>query len=517
VERANTVVLRLKEQDDLASIRYRLSWLDAGRVVLVLPWDIDALSDRLSFDLLRREAERRQLEIAIVSADPERLGLARSGAIPTFSTVDEARETSAWHRAKRKPILPPPQHWWNDPVDLRPPPNRCWPRWVLWLKLLSRIAVFLVAIAVLSASAYLIVPQAHVTLNPAGREFETIVMVSADPELEGVDQVNQVIPARRVGIEVEGFAEVPTTGLRDIAMGTAKGEVMFTNLLTQDYVVPAGTVVRTSSSSYPVRFRTTAEVLVPAGGQANVPVEALGSGIGNVGAFQINQVEGVPASAVRVINPSATTGAEAKESRIVAQADYDRARDELIGQLLEQAHADLGNLDLLQDTEFVPRQSLRIEAVPKEAYSRFIGEQADVVGLEMRLLVSGLAVDVHNAEIVAYMQLARRLPPDFMLVDASFDVGEVAEEDIGQGQLALFVTARGYAAAQLNPDKAMELVLGYEINEARQRLMSELPLAEPPRITVWPERLNRVPLLPLRVAIDIVREDEPVPQISSVR
>ena len=66
MERGNTVVLQLKEQDDLASIRYRLSWLGAGRVVLVLPWDIDALSDRLSFDLLRREAGRRQLEIAII-------------------------------------------------------------------------------------------------------------------------------------------------------------------------------------------------------------------------------------------------------------------------------------------------------------------------------------------------------------------------------------------------------------------------------------------------------------------
>jgi hypothetical protein len=354
-------------------------------------------------------------------------------------------------------------------------------------------------------------------LNPAGREFETIVMVSADPEREGVDQVGQVIPARRVGVEVEGFAEVPTTGLRDIAMGTAKGEVMFTNLLTQDYLVPAGTIVRTSSSSYPVRFRTTAELIVPAGGQANVPVEALDSGIGNVGAFQINQVEGVPASAVRVINPSATTGAEPRESHIVAQADYERVRTALIGQLLEQAHVDMSNLDLLQATEFVPRQSLRIEAVPKEAYSRFIGEQADAVGLEMRLLVSGLAVDIHNAEIVAYMELARRLPPGFMLVDARFDVGEVAEEDIGQGRFAFFVTAHGYAAAQLDRDEAMGLVLGHEIDEARQRLMAELPLAEPPRITVWPERLNRVPLLPLRVAIDVVRENEPMAQISSVR
>ena len=132
-------------------------------------------------------------------------------------------------------------------------------------------------------------------------------------------------------------------------------------------------------------------------------------------------------------------------------------------------------------------------------------------------LVSGLAVDVHNAEIVAYMELARRLPPGFMLVDADFDLGEVAEEDIGQGQLALFVTARGYAAAQLNPDEARELVLGQPVGEARQRLMAELPLAEPPRIAVWPERITRVPLLPLRVSVEVVREGEPNSPLSLVR
>ena len=58
----------------------------------------------------------------------------------------------------------------------------------------------------LAGSAYLIVPRAEVTLYAAGREFETIVLVSADPEIEEVDQVNQVIPARRVGIEIEGAA-----------------------------------------------------------------------------------------------------------------------------------------------------------------------------------------------------------------------------------------------------------------------------------------------------------------------
>ena len=476
--------------------------------MLVLPWDLRFLSRGLDFDLLRREAERRQLEIAIVSVDPERRSLARGFGFPAFSSVQDAQETTVWRSRSPNEVPSPPRHWWNDPVDLRPRAARAPLRWFGWVKVMLRIFVFLLAIAVLAGSAYVIVPSAKVTLLPAGQEFRTIVPVSADPEIEGVDQLARVVPARRVGIEVEGYFEVETTGIMDVAVGKTSGEVLFTNLLAQDYIVPAGTIVRTSSTSYPVRFRTTADVAVPAAGQAAAPVESVETGIGNVGAFQINRVEGVAASAVRVINSQRTAGAEPTEAHIVTQADYDRARGELIRQLLDQAHAEISTLDLLLPTEFIPRQTLRIEAVPKEAYSRFIGEQADVVGLNMRLLVSGLTVDGDNAEVVAYNVLSHRLPPGYALVDAWFDVGEVAEEDIGLGKFTLFVTAHGYAAAMLDARTAIGLIEGQRVADARARLIESFPLAEEPRIAVWPERLDRLPVLPMRISVEVVPENQ---------
>jgi hypothetical protein len=271
--------------------------------------------------------------------------------------------------------------------------------------------------------------------------------------------------------------------------------------------------VRTSSTSYPIRFRTTADVAVPAGGQVTAPIEALEDRVGNVGAYQINQVEGVAASAVRVINPEPTAGAEPRDARIVMQADYDRVRTQLMRQLLDQAYGAMG--DLLEPPEFLLRQSLRIEAVPKESYTRFVSEQADSVGLDMRLLVSGLAVDVDNAESVAYVSLSRRLPPGYVLVDARFALGEVAEEDIGPGQFTFFVTAQGYAAAVLDTDAAVALVRGQPVAEARERLLAELPLAEPPELAIWPEQLGRLPLLPLRIDVQVVPQPQAAGQGSA--
>jgi len=503
-------VVELRSRDDFASVRHWFGWLESGRVALVLPWDMRFLSRRLDFDLVRREAERRQLEVAIVSADPERRALARGCGFPAFSGVEEAQKAAVWSSRSSERAEPPPHHWWQEEIKLRPRAVRPRAPWVNWVKLGFRILVFLFALMVLAGSAYVTVPSGEVTLVPAGREFSTIVPVSVDPEVELVDHVARVVPARRVGVEVEGYTEVETTGTLEVAAGKTIGMVLFTNLLAQDYVVPAGTVVRTSSTSYPIRFRTTAEVAVPAGGQAAAPIEAFEYGAGNLGAFQINQVEGVAASAVRVINPEPTTGAEPRETRVVTQADYDQVHQRLMDQLLDQAYVDMDGL--LESTEFLLRQSLRIQAVPKEAYNRFVTEQADTVGLNMRLLISGLAVDVDNAEAVAYTDLSRRLPPGYVLVDARFELGEVAEEDVGPGWFTFFVTARGYAAAALDTQAAVDLIRGQRVDDAREQLLREFPLAEPPRIAIWPEQVQRLPLLPLRIDVHVVPQGQAVGQ-----
>ncbi len=511
-------IVKLEFDDDLASIRHRFGWLGRGRVVLVVPWDMRFLSSGLDFNLLRREAERRQLEIAIVSADPERRGLARGCGFPAFATVENAKAARVWRVYPggvypSEHVEPPHRAWWDEDVDLRPRRVRSRPRWLAWIQFGIRFLIFLLVLAILAASAYAVVPNVVVTLIPDGREFETITPVSVDPDVEAIDHVTGVIPARKLGEYVAGYAEVETTGTMSIVSGRASGTVLFTNLLVQNYVVPAGTIVRTSSTSYPIRFRTTSAVSVPAGGQATAPIEALAEGLGNVRAFQINRVEGVAASAVRVINPNSTGGADVRDARVVTQADYERVRRQLMRQLLDQAYA-LELREYLEPTEILLRQSLQIEAVPKESYNRFVTEQADTVGLEMQLLVTGLAVDVDNAETIAYVDLSQGLPPGYSLVNTHFELGDVVEEDIGPGRFTFFVAASGYAAIGLNADAAVDLVRGLPVADAREQLMTEFPLAEEPQIVLWPlwperlQQLERMPYLPLRIKVYIVPQGQ---------
>jgi len=499
-------VIYLQEGDDLAVVRGRLRSARNGRVLVVVPWDARFLSRPLDGELLWREAERLGLEIAVVSPDPERRGLARQAGLSAFSTVAEAEATPTWRRPKHRQPEPPPRPWWEEAPVLHPPSQPVIPPWARRARQGGRVAAFLLTLLVLLASTCAIVPYAAVTLVPTGTTVSVIVPVSADMDVESIDLTNGVIPARRVGDYFEGDIQVETTGTTAYESGRATGTVLFTNLLAQDIVVPAGTVVRTSSTGFPVRFATTQDAVVPARGQAPAPIQALDEGpVGNVGANLINQVEGPSAMAVRVTNPEPTSGGMLQEVRAVSQADMDRARELLTQQLLDEAYE--GLQAYLEPTEFLPRPSLEIQAA-ETAYDRFLTERADTLGLHMRLLITGLAIDRDNAEAVAYAALTRRLPPDHELVGTTFEIGEAAEEPIGTGDITFFVTATGYAAARIDPDAVRETVRGQQLEQAAARLRAEFPLAQPPRIEVWPRWLPWMPLLPLRIEVNIVPQGE---------
>ncbi len=520
-------VIELQSHDDRVSLRYRLSAVADRRVVLVLPWELDFLSRSLDFDLLRREALRQRKEVAVVSADPERRRLAREGGVPVFRTVEAAHTASRWKGRGDQPIAAPPRPWWAPEVDLQRERKRPRPTWLSRMGTGIRLGLFGLVVVVLAATAYAIGPRAEVTLVPSGAEVTVDVRVAVNPETETAQYfggeaatgetgaVAGSVPTRRVGLEVERTAEVATTGTQTVIVGRATGEVLFINLLPQDYVVPAGTIVRTSSTSYPIRFRTTADVVLAVDGQGTAPITALDERTGNVGALQINRVEGVVGSAVRVINPQPTKGAEPQDIQVVTQDDYDRLREQLTQELLNDAHHDLHSL--LEPYEFLPRESLRVESVPKKAYSHFVGEESETVSLNLRLLISGQAVDAADVQGIAYRGLIEKLLPNQQLIEADFDIGAVRQDEDALGWFTVAVSGRGYAAAVIDPDEVVRSVRGQSVCDTQTILMADYPLAEPPQITVWPEWpdvlswLERMPLLPIRMKVRVTPQASPIP------
>jgi hypothetical protein len=500
--------ITIQASDDRYTLRETLRRIDDDRVLVTLPWDIDrGWMQPLDYEVQYRVARHRPWEIAWVVEDPARRTLAKRAGFPVFGSEQAAQTHLA--REGRFPALRngtaperPKTPWWApEPQRPKKPTVRRPPVWVMALE---GIALTIV-IGIVAAALLLAVPSATITIEPQSLSFSRIVAVSVDPDLNTVDFQRSAIPAIRIGDEFEGYAEVITSGRGYAFSGRASGRVLFTNLLGQDYPVPAGTIVRTSAGSYPVRFETTQGVTVPSFGQAEAPVQALVEGPrGNVDAYQINLIEGVVGFAMRTTNPEPITGAQSETVRTVSQTDRDRAWDLAAQQVMAQAYNGLQDLASAVPGRFFPRQSLAVQASPKVAYTHLVGERTDVLGLALRLLVTGHAVQMRDTQAIAYHQLATQLPAGYTLTDARFAIGEAAEEDIGLGRFTFYVTAYGYGSANIDPETVQELVQGALIEEAQAALQSSLPLSKPAEIEVSPSWFPYVPFLPIRTQIDIV-------------
>src|ERR687887_481318 len=85
---------RLKEQiipiqpdDEIATIRDRIIWADAPRVILVVPHRNKALRDKMNLKLVQRTAVDQAIQVALVAHHRDTVRLAKEIGLPVFLTT----------------------------------------------------------------------------------------------------------------------------------------------------------------------------------------------------------------------------------------------------------------------------------------------------------------------------------------------------------------------------------------------------------------------------------------------
>jgi len=384
-------------------------------------------------------------------------------------------------------------------------------RWALRhrpLVLGAAAALFVLALAAVVLGALVVWPSAQVRLVPISRPVGAVMTLVADPGAQEVDAAAGVVPARYLSVEVEGEAHITTTGVKDIPDAPARGRVVFTNLMPQPLTVLKGTIVRTNAG-VPVRFATLADAEVPANGQTMVEVEALDKGpAGNVAAGVISRIEGALAFQLRVTNPEPTQGGAARQVRAVTQADQDRLQAALLEQLQAQALEQMRTE--LRPTEFVVTPSLQLVDVLDIATDRYIGEQAEVLGMQMRVRMQAIAVDEAPAHQLALAALQRQVIPGYTLIASSVTPprrGDTVSLD-EQGRVTFRLAVSGAMTAQPDLNEAIRAVRGQPLARARALLMQKLPLERPPDIQVSPPWFPYMPFLGVRITVDLTTMDD---------
>lgn len=445
-EQSKEQVIQIGPEDPISTIREKIMWADAPRVVLVVPYRNRAMRDKMNLKLVQRTAVDEAINVALVAYHQDTAKLAREIGLPVFWTKQSPLGGHNWSGAAVPQFVPGEQE--GDLKVIAPPEPR--------ISRTYRIAGAITLgslILVIAAVTVLLIPTAKITVYPVSELTSAKVQITASATQKTVNTLLAQIPASFSDIAVEGTEEVTPANKKDVPDARAGGVVVFTSKSDQAIKIPKGTMVSTSSG-VPVRFATQSDADVPARGRMEVNVTAVDPGpAGNVARFTLNTVEGPFALALNVVNSNNMAGGTVKRVPVVDEADKKRAADALVRRLRQDALSRYRAA--LKEGEFVAPESVTV-TLDNTTFDHLVDEAADVLKLTGSGTARGLIVNGADANIVALDRLKSTVRNGFELLPDTIEfvpgglTGTTADsvrfELTGKGQMATAIDRAGIAS-----------------------------------------------------------------------
>lgn len=507
--------IQLDIGEDIASIRDRLSFIRGQRVLIIWPENGTALTRKLDLVFIQREARRRVLHVALVTHDETVINHANELGISTYETINEA-EKARWKRGKtrvfvnrhHKPEDAP------DPDDLMPVASRVRnprKRMPAPLKFFVRLSILTLVASILFGLVYVVVPSATVTFAMTQELIQVSTTITADPNALDIDVENRIIPATSYEVFVQTVQQIETTGTEQGSSTRAVGDVLFSNNTNSPINVPIGTQVRTSTGDA-VIFETSIGTTIPANDSVNnipiIAIEDFTGDIGNVDANTINTVLGDLSEDVSVINNNATLGGVNQEYNIVTADDMEylrgQARQNLQALAFSEISAQLSDdQTIIIESINIPEELLRNDWIE---YSHTMGDRTDLISLDLRVIVQALVIDDRFAQQIMFAQVSAEKPPDMVLNPDSFLYRSGAVIETTLDNITTFEAfGEGIASAEVDVFQLQSDLTRRPLDEAQRLIAATVDIASnsQPIIEITPSWFNRMPILPIRIDIQI--------------
>ncbi|RLT41491.1 MAG: hypothetical protein DWI57_06875 [Chloroflexi bacterium] len=524
-------ILRIEPDATAEAVRRRLARMDDPQVAVVLPNGWSELNSIPRLRLIQRQALARNQQIALVTHDLSTRQAAQQLGIPVYAS-EQAVGSRTWQMTPVLPVidprqpaagLPNPPAWRTangeaagkarSAITSQPSLHRSRQRRIraaeawrqpapLWLQLVGYGLVGAFLLTVLAAFAVYVLPAATVTIIPGQRAVEASVTLTASPDVEVVDVQGRLLPGRLMETYIELTGTIATSGSEQAAQGKAVGQVVFTNQTNREVRIPAGTIVSTSTGSRN-DFRTTSETIVPApqGSQATASIEAVEEGVqGNARANTITTVSGALRTQVGLTNPGATGGGQSALVRVVKQIDKDTLLDQLNAQAQSEA---FGRLQPeLRANEWLSESSIQTFIVA-QFFDHFNDEPADQLGLTLRVLVQGVAVDQETAREIAMAALQEAVPERGKLVADSIQFLADPNATASGRSVTFTIVGRGNYVIPIDNREVRSAVAGLSTEEATALLQKEWLLQRPPEFYVDPDWFGTLPSFGSRIQVRV--------------
>ena len=516
-------IIYLDADDDITTVRERLNRTQASRISLVVPARSRVFQNLVNLKLLERYAGQSGVGITLVTGDRITRNLARGLRIPLRASLaggDAAADEPAPAVGVR-PAADALSAAGSQPVSasrrrgarsLGVDALRL-PRPLAWSTLrregassaLGRLAGYILLLALILLAGIgivLVLPEATIRLTPSTATLAQTVAVRASTDYRSADVAKGQVPARLIQATVEDAAQADATGKKQEPAQRATGSVRFTNRSGADLNVPKGTVVRTGMGT-PVRFLTTVTAQVQAGSFAQVPVTAEQAGSeGNVPAWSINQVDGSLSFQVSVLNDAPISGGTEKQAQLVTATDRQQLRDGLFARLKAASVDSLKKSAQPGDLFLADLIAVRVE---DESFDREVGEVSKTIGLRMRLTASILTVPADGLNKLAENAVEARIQAGATLVPGSIKLGTPSEVSVDGNTITFRAEAQAAATVGLDVSQLRRDLQGQTLEQARQILAQRYRLAGEPTITLQNAWLGRLPMLGMRIRVDVVR------------
>lgn len=498
-----TQILTLDAHDDYISARDKISWTQAGRIILVWPEHGQVLNRYLDLVLLSRHTSRLGAQLALVTRDNQVQHHARQLNIPVFNNLAVAQR-SKWRpgqRLRSRIHLHPNTQ--NRPAlnfeKLHAETHFQRPEWTQLL--LFRSIVFTLGVLAILALALFLLPEARIIIYPHTQVQAVNLTVNASPNIKSVNIAGN-LPAQYRTIIVEGRAVLPVSGSTRVAQNYATGNILLTNLNDQSLAITEGMVVRTGDAD-PVRFIITESGEVPAGvGEtASFPIRALHPGsAGNMPAGKLNVIEGAIGINLVAINQVPTNGGSDITVPAPSAADQDRLYEILEKTLLESA------LDQLQaqssDGDLIIKNGLEPTQVIEKTFDPPAVLPAEEIRLLLRLEFQAPVIISQDLRTLADAVLDANLEVGYYPVENTLEISHLSTPQVHKDNLITWkLNAERSLEAHVSEAQLISLVIGLPLEYARERLAAALPIDGQPQISITPEWWSRLPYLPFRIHI----------------
>lgn len=526
-----TVILRIEPAATAEAVRRRLARTESGPVAVVLPNGWGELNSIPRLRLIQRQAVARNQQLALVTHDLGTRQAAQQLGIPVYGS-ESGLGSRTWQMTPALPAvdprrpaagLPAAPAWRTvngeaagkarDAITARPSLHRSRQRRIraaevwrrptpLWLQLVGYALVGGLLLAVLTAFAVYVLPAATVTVVPGQRQVEAPVTLTASPSVEVVDVQARLLPGRLMETYVELTGTIATSGSEQTARDRAVGQVVFTNQTNRSVRIPAGTIVSTSTGSRS-DFRTTTDTEVPGpvGTQATASIEALDEGVqGNARANTITTVSGALRTQVGVTNPNATGGGQSALVRVVKQVDKDQLLEQVNARAQTEAFARLQ--PEVRPNEWLSESSVQTFIVA-QFFDHFNDEPADELGLTLRVLVQGVAVDQEVAREMAMVALQEAVPERGKLVADSIQFLVDPNTTVADRTVRFTIVGRGSYVIPIDNRELRSAVAGLPVEEAAALLQERWLLQQPPEFYVDPDWFGTLPRFGSRIQVRV--------------